>query len=298
LAWLEEELPPPGPEDVLVETLASAVSVGTEKPLYRGDARSLTALTYPSMTGYESLGRVVSVGEGVEALGVGDRVLAFYGHRTAARLPAARVIPVPEDVPSEVALLAILSCDASKGIGKLRLDRKGAVLITGAGTLGLLALHRLRWLGFERVDVIEPLPRRRELARQLGARGSFAPEAFAPREPYTAGVECSSRIAAFTLLQRSLRQGGQICVLSDGNIEPLVLDSAFHALELTVVGSSDGKDYPGHARAFFERWRQEKAPLEELFEWRVRAEDLPTAFEKMLLEPPPIKVFVSYGAKR
>ncbi|CAA9565846.1 MAG: hypothetical protein AVDCRST_MAG86-1049 [uncultured Truepera sp.] len=292
LRWLRADLTPPGSGEVWLSTLAGAVSVGTELALYRSDARGAEAHPYPLMTGYESLGRVVAVGEGVTAVEVGTRVVATYGHRTGACVPAKNLMLVPDDVPDEIALLAVLSNDASRGVGKLRLNRGDPVLITGAGTIGLLALHRLRWLGFTKVDVVEPLAPRRTLALSLGARSVFLPEAL-PEPTYTAGVECSSAQAAFALLQRHLRPEGQVCVLADGNIEPLTLTPEFHRRELSVVASSDGEDYPGHARAFFDRWRETKAPLDKLFTRRIAAADLPEVFGEML-ESPPVKVFVSY----
>ena len=93
--------------------------------------------------------------------------------------------------------------------------------------------------------------------------------------------ECSGRDGAFSLLQRSLRIGGRLCVLSDGNIEPLVLRPEFHEKELAVVGSSDGWDYREHARWFFDVVRGSETSLEEIFTLRVEAEDLPRTFEDL-----------------
>lgn len=293
LSWVRAELTPPAPGEVWLVTLVGAVSVGTERPLYRGDAREAEPRRYPLMTGYESLARVVAVGEGVTHLSVGDRVVATYGHRSAACVSAGGLILVPADIPDEIALLAILSNDAGKGVGKLRLNPEDPVLVTGAGTIGLLALHRLRWLGFANVDVVEPLESRRTLAEAFGARAVFTPETLPADLRYAAGVECSSAQTAFATLQRFVRPNGQLCVLADGNLEPLVLTPEFHARELSVVASSDGADYSGYARAFFERWREAREPLEELFTLRVSAHELPETFERLLVDPP-VKVFVSY----
>ena len=292
LAWVRAELTPPGPGEVWLETLAGAVSVGTEGPLYRGDARAAVVSAYPLMTGYESLAKVVAAGSDVAGVGIGDRVVATYGHRTAACVRADTLMQVPEGVPDEAALLTILSNDAGKGIGKLNLDVQGAVLITGAGTIGLLALHRLCWLGVA-ADVVEPLASRRALASALGARSVFAPENVPVDATYAAGVECSSRQSAFAVLQRQLKPNAQLCVLADGNLEPLTLTPEFHSRELSVVASSDGEDYPAHAAAFFSYWLETRAPLARLFDRRVRSRDLLATFAQLLTDPP-VKVFVSY----
>lgn len=235
---------------------------------------------------------MVAVSDGVAYVRPGDRVVATYGHRTATCVRADGLMRVPEGVPDEVALLAVLSNDASKGVGKLGLNPDDAVLITGAGTIGLLTLHRLRWLGFANVDVVESSVSRRELALELGARAASPPDAL-NRGDYEAGVECSSRRTAFSQLQRHVRPGGQLCILADGNLEPFTFVPEFHVRELSVVASSDGEDYPGHAAAFFAYWLGARAPLAKLFTWRVSARDLPETFERMLTDPP-LKVFVSY----
>jgi alcohol dehydrogenase len=299
LAWQTEALAPLGPHDALVRTIAGAVSVGTELPLYRGDSRGARQPTYPLMTGYESLAEVLACGDAVERLAPGDRVVATYGHRTAAVLDESRAIRVPADIPDPLALLVILACDAAKGVAKLGPHAEDQVLITGAGTIGLLTLFNLWANGVQDIDVLEPLPARRTLALAFGARRVFDPAVDPPPEDtYRYGFECSSRDAAFAVLQQALAREGRICILADGNVEPLALAPAFHAKELAVVGSSDGLDYQQYALWFWERLRDGITPLEQLFERQVEAEELPRLFEELAQgQIAPVKVFVRYGRK-
>ena len=290
LRWTEGALAPPGLGEVWLKTLAGSISVGTEGPLYRGGARGVGLPSYPLMTGYESLARVVRTGKNADVQ-VGEKVVSTYGHRTAACVSAAKLMRVPEGIPDEIALLAILANDSSRGVGKLHLKPEDTVLITGAGTIGLLALYRLRWLGLQ-ADVVEPESERRKLALTLGARNVFALDDLTG-EMYAAGVECSSTQAAFATLQRHLQPGGQVCVLADGNLEPLILLPEFHARELSIVASSAGEDYPGYAQTFFEYWLVNKAPLDKLFTLWITADELPETFEKLAIDRP-IKVFVDY----
>ena len=85
------------------------------------------------MTGYESAGVVLSCGSHVQQFKTGDRVIAFYGHRTHAIIPEAKAIAVPDNVSDAVALLSILTCDVSKGIRKVAPTANEFVLVTGAG---------------------------------------------------------------------------------------------------------------------------------------------------------------------
>lgn len=296
LVWREEALPAVGEGAVLVETTAGAISVGSELPLYRGYARSSQPASYPRMTGYESLGIVRYVGARVSDLAPGDRVVAFYGHRTAAVLPRERVIPVPSAVSDRLALLVVLGCDADKGLRALAPQPDEAALLTGAGTMGLLSLWLLRARGLAQVDLVEPLPSRRELARLLGATQAWSPEVVPGQPEYAVGVECSSRDAAFALLQSRMRSGGRICVLADGNREPLTLAPEFHARELRLFGSSDGWDYAAFARWYFAAVvLAGGAGLERLFELEIEAAALPETFARLARgEIAPVKVLVRY----
>jgi alcohol dehydrogenase len=279
LDWVEEELPEPGGEDLIIQTLTGAISIGSEIPQYLGTNRSALPPYYPRMTGYESLGRVEWCGAEVKDIKVGDRVVAFYGHRTRAAVPAASVISVPDDISDAQALLVILSCDAAKGVRKLSPRPEQPIAISGAGEMGLLTLFILTALGCYLVDVIEPLPIRRALARRLGARAIFAPEALGSRADYYAlGFECSSRDQSFAQLQQLVKPQGHICILADGNLEPLTLTPAFHHKELHIVGSSDGWDYHAHAAWYFQTLRLRASPLDALFDRRIQAADLSATF--------------------
>ncbi|WP_338257207.1 zinc-dependent alcohol dehydrogenase [Dictyobacter halimunensis] len=296
LAWLTEELPPLGPQDVLVRTSTTAISIGSELPVYRGDARTSDAFQYPQKMGYESIGAVVACGDAVRSVRPGDRVVSFYGQQTYAVVPQERLIVVPQGISDALAILSILTCDAAKGVRKLTLRPEEAVLITGAGAIGLLTLFILRAYGVSQVDVVEPMTERHPLACLLGARNVWRPqEVPAETSVYPAAFECSSRDQAFALLQQKVQPQGRLCVTADGNIEPLTLIPAFHEKELQIVGSSDGWDYHQHAAWYFHTLQQRPTDLERLFELRITRDELISTFQKLydgMVHP--VKILVSY----
>ena len=297
LRWMDEPLAPVGLDEVLVATRTGAISLGTELPLYRGDSRGSRPARYPRMTGYENVGIVRECGANVGHLRPGNRVVGTYGHRTHAVVPARKAVPIPAGIGDDLAILTILSGDVAAGIR--RLGMSSSVLVTGAGAIGLLAVFVLRALGVATVDVVEPEARRRDLARALGARWAVAPEEIgAASERYDAGVECSSRASACTLLQTQLRHGGRLVILADGNLEPLVLDPLFHERELTVYGSSDCPDYHDHARWYFAALAAAAPPLAQLFDLSIAAADLPATFADLASGGSrAIKVLVHYDAR-
>lgn len=297
LEWVEEAIPPLQPNELLIQTEAGAISIGAELPQYRGNARHTAPAQYPHMTGYESAGRVIACGAEARRFKVGDRVVAFYGHRTHGIISEAKAVQVPEDVSDALALLAILTCDVAKGIRKLAPQYDQAVLVSGAGAIGLLTIYMLRAIGVQAVDVVEPLAERRARAEQLGARLALSPEEMAARDrTYTIGFECSSRQAGFALLQERMQPGGRICILSDGNVEPLLLTPAFHEKELLVVGSSDGWDYQAHAAWYFHLVRVDARGLEQVFDYSTTADALSETFARLATGAiKPVKILVSYG---
>lgn len=280
LEWQAEALPAQGMYDVQLKTLAGSISIGTELPQYGGIERTATALTYPRMTGYESYAQVVAIGDGVTRFAVGDHAFAFYGHRTRAQLHENRAYPVPAHLSPEIALSAILTCDVARGIRKLHPLPEARILITGGGAIGLLTLLVVRAYGVAHVDVVEPMPSRRKVAQSLGAQQVFAPDDAIPTD-YDMAFECSSRQSAFALLQTHLKHHGKICILADGNLEPLILLPDFHHKELTIIGSSDGWDYDRHARWYFDYVAREQPPLQHIFDVHIQPEALPRTFAQL-----------------
>jgi 2-desacetyl-2-hydroxyethyl bacteriochlorophyllide A dehydrogenase len=168
-------LPPIGSGQVLVRTLASGISQGTELLLYRGEGPTPfdpslgTDGTYPCRYGYASVG-VVEAGDG-EGTGLqpGTLVFALAPHGSHHALDPARLRVLDPSTPAHRAVLAAnletaLTCiwDSDVALGD-------EVVVLGAGVVGLLVTWLLVRSGC-RVRVVEPSAIRRERARALGAQ--------------------------------------------------------------------------------------------------------------------------------
>ncbi|MDJ1475997.1 zinc-binding dehydrogenase [Bacillus sp. LS15-K4] len=281
-------------EEIIIKTIAGAISIGAELPQYKeSDVTDINPI-YPRKTGYESYGEVIQVGNKVTKLKVGDKVVAFYGHETVGVVKEDKVIRVPSYIKPKVALLSILSCDAAKGILKLNPRQDEKVLITGMGVIGLLACYFLKYyVGVKHVDVVEPNKNRRDFAKKFGVKNIYDSEEQII-ETYNYGFECSATNSGFHTLQKVLKTNGQICILSDGNIEELTLIADFYQKELQIIGSSDGYDYQKHADWFFSQIEQ-TTWIEEIFQHEIQYTELIQCFEELsqgIITP--LKVFVSY----
>ncbi len=295
LEWIEESIRNLKSDEILIKTLASAISIGSELPQYEGKARLGYTKPYPMMTGYENVGEVVEVGDAVSHVKVGQRVIGFYGYRTHAIIRAEAAIIVDEDITDKQALLAILSCDVAKGIRKLRPYPEESLLITGCGAIGLLTTFMLSAYGVSNISVVDPLEARRQLALELGARFSFSPVEIAQQENmYDLGIECSSSQNAFELLQAKMINNGRLTILADGLKEPMTLTPDFHRKELTLYASGDGWDYARHATWFFEVIRSTHKPLEKLFDVTISPQEIPVAFSELSKQKiSAVKVFIT-----
>src|SRR3954452_12557559 len=179
-------LPEPGRGDVVVRTLRSGVSRGTETLVFRGGVPPSQYGTMrapfqdgdfpgPVKYGYLNVG---AVEHGPPEL-LGRTVFCLYPHQTAYVVPAGAVTVVPDDVPPERAVLAgtvetALNAlwDAAPLVG----DR---VAVVGAGMVGCCVARLLvRFPGVD-VTLVDVVPTRAPVADALGvrfARPDDAPE--------------------------------------------------------------------------------------------------------------------------
>lgn len=296
LKWIQKKLPPLGKDEVLVKTIAGAISIGAELPQYMETDRTEMSPLYPKETGYESYGEVIDIGDEVETIKKGDRIVAFYGHKDCAIVKKHKLILVPKDLHYSDALLTILSCDSAKGVLKLNPGKEDNVLVTGMGTMGLLTVYFLKeYMNVDHVDVLEPNPSRGELARLVGAESVFYEQSKCPQNYYHFGIESSGYNEAFKCLQKSLIQDAGLCVLSDGNKDILELQPEFYEKELRIIGSSDGWNYKKHSEWYFETVKQKDLPLSHLFELKIRRDQLIQCFEDLSDgKINPLKVLVEY----
>ena len=287
LGWETRLLPPPGPGDVLVSTLLSAVSVASELSLVEGRV----ATPFPRPLGYQTLGLVEAAGAGAGLL-PGQRVVTMSGHVSAAVLNAERCLAVPDHIPDRMALAAVLGEETCKGIRLVAPAADDRVLVAGAGLLGLLTVFNLTRRGVREVTVLEPDPERRELARAFGAHTVAPGEEI--RRDFDVGFECSASPEGFGELLSRLRPRGRACVISDGNWGRLTLPPAFHERELQLVASSDGEDYHGYAGWL---WAHPEPLLVKLFEVTVELSGLIGMFARLRRFPRPVSVVADWSAR-
>ena len=171
------ELKPFEPTDVEVEVTFSGISTGTERLLWDGTMPPFPGLGYPLVPGYETVGRVVRVGDATAAAAaqMGDHVFipgsySFQGVRNifggaGSRLivPQDRVVKVrPELGPKAVLLALAATCHHAVSLGGDRQPMVAPELIVGHGVMGRLLARITLALGMPAPTVWETQPARRQ----------------------------------------------------------------------------------------------------------------------------------------
>lgn len=182
----EEEIEAPGEGQVLVQARLSAISPGTERLFLRGlvpedlaldgTIDSLAGSTrYPFKYGYSSVGCVTAVGAGGSRDELGQQVFCFHPHESAYLARADELVPVPEGISLEDAVLlpnmetaVNFGMDAAPLVGE-------TVAVFGLGIVGLLTTAVLAQMPLGLLIGFDPIAERRRLAEALGGVACFDP---------------------------------------------------------------------------------------------------------------------------
>jgi NADPH:quinone reductase-like Zn-dependent oxidoreductase len=245
-----EILPPPAADEVLVRTLFSGVSRGTEAIVFQGRVPAsehermrapFQAGVFPAPVkyGYASVGVV----ERGPADLHGRRVFALYPHQTHYVVPAAAVSLLPDDVPSGRAVLAANLETAINGLWDARPHIGDRVTVIGAGTVGSLVAWLAGRIPGCRVELVDINPQRASIARALGvgfadpASAAGAADIVVHASASAEGLALALRLAAFEATIVEMSWYGDRAV-------PVALGEGFHARRLTLTSSQVGSVAP------------------------------------------------------
>jgi 2-desacetyl-2-hydroxyethyl bacteriochlorophyllide A dehydrogenase len=238
---------------VLLRTLYSGISSGTELLAYRGELPPDTALDdtlaglsdgtfrYPFSYGYSS---VAKVEVGTEAFPEGSTVFAFAPHRDWFAIAEADLILLDADVdPRQATLFPLVETALQMTLDAAQVFEH-LVVVIGQGAVGLLVALMLQRAG-ARVVAVEPQQWRRDVAASLGVNAVAPDEASGVVTELTHGrgvslvVEASGSPDALASSLSLLAHEGVALVGSWYGTKPvtLPLGGAFHRRRLTIKSS-------------------------------------------------------------
>jgi hypothetical protein len=241
-----EPLDNPSADEIVVRTLYSGISRGTEALVFQGrvPATEYQRMRAPFQSGdfpapikygYASVGHVE---QGPRDL-LDRAVFVLYPHQTRYVVPAQSAYVLPEGVPAARAVLAANLETAVNGVWDAAPQIGDRIAVIGAGTVGcLVAWLTGRIVGCE-VELVDVNPQRASIANQLGVR-FCAPDRVSENADIVihasgspAGLAVALRVAAFEASVVEMSWYGTETV-------PIVLGEGFHARRLTLRSSQVG----------------------------------------------------------
>ena len=243
----------PAPNEVMVETMVSTISCGTERANIIGDpnvnAFGASGVVFPRTSGYSSAGIVVKKGADVKSVDVGDRVVVYWGqHKSYNVVPEEQVVKIEDEtVNLETAAMSFISTFPMAAIRKTRIEMGESVIVMGLGILGMTAVKLLRTAGAVPIIAADPNPKRREIALKNGADYAFDPlcEDFADKVKKITGggvnvaIEVTGVGAGFNEALDCMAKFGRVALLGCTRNSDFTVDyyKKIHAPGITVIGA-------------------------------------------------------------
>jgi len=267
--------PQAGPGQIVVRVEATTIC-GTDVRIVDGLKKRDVRLGHP--IGHEFAGVVEEVGPDVRGFSVGDPVAvhpvvtcgacAFcrggqenlcleritLGYQVDGSFAEKILLPAravargnvfarPEHIRAEQACLLEPIAACLQGQQAMGLQAGGAVVIFGAGPIGLFHLMLAAERGCRPICVVEPRQARRRMALALGADEACGPDEFNPDDRFDGVILAVGRAELIPIALRAARPGGRISLFAGfgpdaaARIDP----NAIHYKQLIVAGATESR---------------------------------------------------------
>jgi threonine dehydrogenase-like Zn-dependent dehydrogenase len=247
-----EPVAPPAKGEVRLRATFSALSRGTERLVFAGRVPESEfermrapfmsgAFPFPVKYGYAMVARIE---QGPAEL-TGRLAFVLYPHQTEFNLPVENIVPLPEGLPPERAVLGANMETALNAVWDGAPGPADRIAVVGAGVLGLLVARLCAQMPRAQVTVVDIDPGRAGIAEKLGA-GFCLPD----KAPENCDLVVHSSASAAGLATALRLAGDEATVLelswygSDAVNVPL--GGVFHSRRLKLISSQVGKIAPSH----------------------------------------------------
>jgi len=272
IAVEERPDPVPGSGQAVVEVIATGIC-GSDFHGYSGE----NGRRHPGQVmGHETVGRIYELGPDAEALSVGQLVTvnpvmscgecwacqsgqeqwcsrrvvlgvapeipAAFADRVA--VPAANIVPLPEDMPEELGALVEPMAVGYHALRRGQPRPEDRVLVIGGGPIGQACLLAARRLGVQTLALSDVSPSRRDLCARLGAEvvdpsAGDLPEAVADRlgGPATLVVDAVGLSPTVADAMAASGLGSRIVLVGMGSPRLELSAYALSTEERTLIGS-------------------------------------------------------------
>lgn len=179
LVLKEIKIASPKKGEVLIETLVTQISTGTELTIFSGEFPEKSAWAnyaqYPFNAGYSNVGKIIDIGKGVNKKLIGKIVATEAPHASYITWNSQELHFVPQGLSLEDTSFFTIAEIVINGVRLAKIEPGESVAVFGLGLLGQLTVEFLRFCGAWPVAGIDVASFRRKLALKSGAHYSLNP---------------------------------------------------------------------------------------------------------------------------
>ena len=204
--------------ELVIKTLFSGISYGTEKLVYSGKVpksqKSLMKCPYQEgdfgtdiKYGYINVGKVV---DGAKSY-LGSNIFSLYPHQDFYKIPYDDVLVIPKKIPLTRCLLIPNLETAINAVWDTLPSAGDRILVIGAGIVGLLTAYLINKIPGINLFVVDKDSQKSKITKKLGIKFlDTIPKKFSARFIY----ECTGDHRVLNSIRNNITVNSTICVLS------------------------------------------------------------------------------------
>lgn len=303
IAFQAEDIQNVTENEILIKTMYSAVSHGTEYATIQGTVPSFKkswnkkyriynshngVKKYPCKLGYENIGKIIQVGKNIQTFSIGDIVWSDSPHQEYSIIDPLKVpvYKIPSKSHIKQMLFFVLTRVALAGIHDAQIQIGDRVAVFGLGTVGLITIQLAHIASQQLVFGVDPIGMRQKSAMNLSAI-VFNPNSDDPAEKIhkeTAGfgvdvaIETSGNTSALHEAIRSCRVGGKVVTVGTyrQSANSVFFGEEWHKNRIELISSMSVNKCPSRNYPRWDLERLNKTALDLLNSKQLRVEQLIT----------------------
>ncbi len=245
-------------KNVLIQTLHSGISRGTESLVYQGKVPLIEQtrmrcphqsgdFTFPVSYGYACVGKVIETQSDVTRIKKGDVVFILHPHQDIFYVSEDACNLVPEALPSSRAVLSANMETALNAVWDAEIENDQNHMVVGAGVVGLLTAFYLKSHTGHSPVVIDINSEKKRIAEKLGLSFHTPDEFLSSTSTEMERIfNTSASEKGLQLAIESAAFEAKILEMSWYGEKPVTLNlgGAFHSKRLQIISSQVGHVAP------------------------------------------------------
>lgn len=260
--------PTPKDKDIVIRTIASIISAGTELSCLDGRGWA----PFPFRPGYGAVGEVIAVGSGISDIKVGDIIFTHSNHASHGRAGVV-AIKLPDGLDPFEAVFVRMADVSITALRVSEAELGDRVAVIGLGLVGNLAAQLFSLSGCDVIG-IDRIEKRLRIAEECGIKKTIDADRANPVE---------------AVMEMTEGYGCEVVVDATGNPKAAVMASRLARKngEVILLGSFFGREYIADVTGLLERihlWGHGCVSYKGAHEWRYPVREDKDGFYKHSIE--------------